>query len=294
MKIIIAGSSGLIGSALSQLLKQAGHQIIKLSRQTGGLEQDQAFWNPEQGILDPALIEDCQAVINLAGETIFGRWTQNKRKRIHDSRIQSTTLLASTIAASATPPKVFINASATAYLGSSSDETLPPQGDGFLAKICQAWELAAEPAAARARCATLRTGVVLSPNGGALKSMLPIFKLGLGGKLGSGDQLMNWIAIDDAVRAIEYILTHESCEGPFNLVSPNPVTNGEFTKTLGKLLNRPTIFPLPAFMARVIFGELADEILLNSAHIKPGKLLNHGYAFQHPQLEEALGSLLKN
>ncbi len=237
------------------------------------------------------------AVVHLAGENISaGRWTDARKARIRDSRVQGTRLLCESLVGLSQPPKVLVCASAVGYYGDRKDEVLTEEstpGAGFLAEVCREWEEAAESAAqASIRVVYLRTGIVLSPSGGALAKMLLPFKLGLGGRIGGGGQYMSWIALNDAIGAIHHAIVTEALRGPANLVAPSPVTNLEFTKTLGRVLSRPTIFPLPGFVARLVLGEMADGLLLASTRAEPARLLGTGYVFRHPELEGALRYLL--
>ncbi len=251
------------------------------------------FWNPAAGELDRAALAECDAVVNLAGESITGRWTAAKKQRIRESRIAATRTIAETLAAVQGRARILVNASAVGYYGSRGDELLDessaPDRDDFLAEVCQAWEAATQPAArGGARVVFARFGVVLSGQGGALKQMLLPFKLGLGGRIGSGHQYMSWIDLDDAAGAVLHCLTTETVRGPVNVVSPQPATNAQYTKTLGRVLGRPTIFPMPAAAARLAFGEMADALLLASQRAEPRRLIASGYAFKYPQLEGSL------
>ncbi|MFQ5915907.1 MAG: TIGR01777 family oxidoreductase, partial [Nitrospinota bacterium] len=237
------------------------------------------------------------AAVHLSGENIGeGRWTAAKKAAIRDSRVKSTRLLAETLARLEQPPRVFVCASAVGYYGDRGEEVLreeSPLGSGFLPDLSLEWESAAEPAVQKGiRVVHLRNGIVLSPKGGALAKMLPPFKLGLGGKLGSGRQYVSWISLDDMVGVIRHALERESLSGPVNAVAPNPVTNAEFTQTLGRVLSRPTVFQVPAFTLRLAFGEMADAALLASARVEPARLLASGYSFRHPELEGALRHIL--
>lgn len=281
MKILLSGSSGLIGSELSEDLKSDGHEIVALPR---------TFEKP----IDFSGVD---AVVHLAGENIAaGRWTADKKQRIKESRIKGTTQLAQQLSLSKNKPSVFICASAIGYYGDRENEILDessPPGTGFLPEVCIEWENATRPAEdAGIRTVRIRTGMVLSSKGGALKKMLPPFKLGGGGIMGNGTQYMSWISLEDEVAIIRYMIDNPHIEGSVNLVSPNPVTNREFTKTLGKVIKRPTIIPMPAFAARLLFGEMADALLLSSTRVFPNKLISSGYEFKHPTLETALRSLL--
>lgn len=294
MNVLISGATGLIGSALVPELEASGHAVTRLSRAPGGA--DTIRWDPAAGTIEGDL-GGTEAVIHLAGESIAqGRWNAEKKRRIIDSRVQGTRLLAESIAALPEPPKVMVSTSAVGYYGDRGDEVLTEEsapGAGFLSEACVKWEAAAEPARrAGIRVVHPRLGVVLSPESGALGTTLPIFKLGAGGKIGSGDQWVSWVAIDDVVGSIVHLLTHEDVEGPVNVGSPNPMTNARYTKVLGKVLGRPTVLPLPAPAARVMLGEVADALLLASQRMEPARLNDTGYAFRYPQLEGALRHLL--
>ncbi len=294
MKIILAGSSGLIGKALTQQLAKSGHSILKLVRKRP-LAADERFWDPALRQLDPQDLEGVDAVINLAGENIAGRWTAARKRAILESRTSSTQLLAKTLAGMSHPPKLLINASAIGYYGDRGDELLTEaasSGTGFLADVCRAWETATEPAErAGLRVIHLRLGIVLSREGGALMKMLMPFKFGLGGVVGSGNQYMSWIALDDLVRLVEFSLQN-SIQGAVNAVSPAPVTNRAFTKALGSALHRPTLMPLPAFAVNLLLGEMGQEMLLNSVRVVPEKLTQAGFKFQYPELLPALEHLV--
>jgi uncharacterized protein len=295
MKVLISGATGLIGSALIPELESGGHQITRLTRSPRS--GNDVGWNPDAGEIDASRLEGHDAVVHLAGESIGeGRWTQEKKRRILQSRTKGTRLLADTIVNLPEPPNVMVSASAVGYYGDRGNELLREEsgpGSDFLAEVCKAWEAAADPAReAGARVVHPRNGVVLSTEGGALARILPIFKLGGGGRIGSGRQWWSWVAIDDVVGAILHALTHDSVEGPVNLGSPNPLTNAGFTRVLGKILNRPTIFPLPASAARLMLGEVADALLLASQRMEPARLKESGYDFRYPELEGALRHLI--
>ena len=296
MKILITGSTGLVGSALIPSLKSSGHQIVRLVR-SKPKDASEVYWNPEQGTINAAELEGLDAVVHLAGENLAaGRWTDEKKKRIRESRVKGTRLLSETLAQLNEKPAVLVSASAVGFYGNRGDEILTEQsasGSDFLAEVCREWELATQAAAqAGIRVVNLRFGVIFSGEGGALKKMLTPFRMGIGGKLGSGHQYMSWIAIDDAVGAIEHALQNDSLRGPVNVVAPQAVTNREFTKTLGRVLSRPTIFPVPAFAARLAFGEMADATLLSSQRVEPERLNEAGYTFKYPTLEAALRHVL--
>jgi uncharacterized protein (TIGR01777 family) len=279
MRILISGSNGLIGSALRPALQADGHEIIAMGRgQTTGME-------------------GAGGVVHLAGENIAeGRWTEPKKTRIRDSRVRGTQALVAALAATAHPPKILVCASAIGCYGDRGDEILTETsvlGGDFLAGVCRDWEGATAPAMERGiRVVNLRFGIVLSRTGGALAKMLPMFRVGLGGRVGSGNQWWSWIAIDDAVAAIRHVISNDSFHGPVNVVSPQPVTNGEFTRVLGHVLGRPTLFPLPAFAARLMLGEMADALLLSSTRVEPRRLLESGFQFRNQKLESALRALL--
>ena len=291
MRVLIAGASGLIGSALIQPLAAEGAEVTRLVRSTP--KPGEIEWHPNQDAMDPTRLEGFDAIINLAGENVAaGRWTEDQKRKIHDSRVNGTHLLSEAIAKLAKPPRVFLCASATGFYGDREDEVLDEHSDsggGFLAGVCREWEKATEPAvAAGVRVVNLRFGVILSREGGMLAKLLTPFKMGMGGKVGSGKQFISWVAIDDATSAIRLALNDETFRGPVNVVSPNPVTNEVFTKTLGHVLSRPTALAMPAFAARLAFGEMADETLLASQYVVPKRLSDAGFEFKYPELEGAL------
>jgi uncharacterized protein len=236
-------------------------------------------------------------VIHLAGESVVGRWTSGKKAKIHDSRVIGTRNLAQSLAQAKDRPRVLMSASAVGYYGDRADELLREEnnsGTGFLAEVCREWEAANQPAAqAGIRAVQIRIGVVLSPSGGALQKMLPPFRMGVGGNIGSGRQWMSWIHVHDLVGAIHHILKNDLLQGPVNMVAPKPVTNAEFTKTLGSVLSRPTVFPVPAFAAKLAFGQMAEEVLLAGQRVEPAKLIASGYPFQYSDLRKALEAVLK-
>lgn len=297
MKILVTGSTGLVGKPLVAALLNAGHTVKRLIRATVLDRQTETRWNPADGTIDPAALEGLDAVVHLAGENIAaGRWNAAKKARIRESRVNGTKLLCQTLASLSTPPATLISASAVGYYGHRRDTVLREDsgpGSGFLPEVCHAWEDATQPAAEKdIRVVLLRTGVVLTPAGGALAQMLTPFKMGLGGRIGSGRQFMSWIALDDLLGIIEFALNEESLAGPVNAVAPNPVTNAEFTKTLGRALKRPTLFPMPALAARLAFGQMADDLLLASARVLPARLTSAGFNFRFPALQPALHHLL--
>ena len=291
MNIAVSGSHGFIGSALVGSFQAAGHRVIPLLRGRSPVEGGIA-WSSEAAYVDTGKLEGIDAVVHLAGEPIPGRWTPKKKARILESRFKGTRLIAEAISHLAKPPKVFVCASAIGYYGDRGDEILreeSPSGGGFLAQVCREWEAATEAAAKKGvRVVNLRIGIVLGAGGGALAQMLPPFRNGVGGRIGSGKQYMSWIALDDLVGIVQHSLNTESLRGPVNAVAPNPVTNAEFTKTLGKVLSRPTIFPLPALVVKLVFGQMGEEALLGSQRVEPGRLQASGYEFRYPDLAGAL------
>lgn len=296
MKILVTGSSGLIGSALSKALAADGHDVVPLPRKR--FSEGAPFWDPENGVIDLAGIADIDAVVHLAGDSIAqGRWNDQKKARILDSRVKGTRLLAEYFAAASRRPQTFVSASAIGVYGDCQDTPVDedsPPGSGFLAEVGKQSEAATAAAAnAGIRVVNARFGIVLSPTGGALEKMLPPFRMGLGGVLGSGKQYLSWVSIQDVTQMLRHVLANEALRGPVNLVSPNPVSNREFTQELGRALHRPTLFAMPAFAARLAFGEMADEALLSSTRVLPKKLMASGYAFVHPELKGALAELLR-
>ena len=294
MRILVSGSNGLLGKALCTSLFQDGQAIVRLLRTRG----EGVFWDPAQGKLDIASLGEIDAVIHLSGDPIAtGRWSVSKKQCIMDSRIDSTRFLSQTLATLPHPPKTFVCASALGFYGDRGVEWIDESsacGTGFLAEVCSAWETATEPArAAGIRVVHARFSMVLTKGGGGLATMLPAFRLGLGGPLGSGEQFVSWITLTDAVRAIRFVLDHPNIEGPVNFCTPNPVTQKTFAKTLGACLHRPAILPTPAFVLRILFGELADALLLASTRAKPTKLLNEGFTFSDPTLQDALQNELE-
>lgn len=295
MKIVISGASGLIGTQLVAKLSSSGHEVVRLVRRSP--KSGEIQWNPKSGILDSAALEGTDAVIHLSGAGIGDkRWTDGYRKEILDSRTATTALLAKTMASLSRKPSVFLSGSAIGIYGARNDEQLTEvstHGTGFLAEVCEQWEAAAKPAVdAGIRTVYLRTGIVLSPKGGALKKLLPLFKLGVGGKFGSGKQWQSWISIDDEIGAIEHLLT-ANVSGAVNLTAPNPVTNAEFTKVLASVLKRPAIVPVPTFAPKIVLGgELADALLFTGQRVIPAALNASGYMFKHTTLESAFRSLL--
>lgn len=298
MKILISGSHGLVGKALGNSLVEDGHEVVRLVRKGHALNQPEVEWHPDQGRIDAQRLEGLDAVFHLAGESIAsGRWTDEKKREIRDSRTKGTTLLSETLAQLSQPPTVFVSASAIGYYGDRGDEELTEQsapGKDFLSSVCVEWEASTRAAAEKGiRTVLARFGIILDPNGGALAKMLTPFRMGIGGRVGDGRQWMSWIALDDVVNALKFLLLDSAVHGPVNIVAPNPVTNAEFTKTLGRVLSRPTFFPVPAFGARLAFGELADALLLSSQKVDPSVLKDRGFAPYWPRLEPALQHLLQ-
>ncbi|MGH2791943.1 MAG: TIGR01777 family oxidoreductase [Actinomycetota bacterium] len=298
MKILISGSSGFIGSALVDRLTSAGHRVIRLVRREVSPGQDAISWEPNRGRIDGAALEGVEGVVHLAGEGIGDhRWTEQHKARVLNSRVAGTHLLAETVAKLDIPPKVMISASGVHYYGDRGDEKLTEDsgpGAGFLAGVVEQWETASEPASiAGIRVVNTRQGVVLSPKGGAFKRQLLPFKLGLGGKLASGEQYFSWITLEDYLSVIQFLLEHEELSGPVNVTSPNPVTNDEFTRALGAALGRPTIWRVPGFALKLMFSaEMAEEMLLMGQRVLPARLLDAGFEFGDPQVEAALRRLV--
>jgi uncharacterized protein (TIGR01777 family) len=294
MRVLVSGASGLVGSALVRSLEAEGNRVTRLVR-SAAAQGDEVGWDPGAGRLDPSAIEGIEAAVHLSGESVAGRWSAAKKERILESRTGSTRLLAETLAGLEQRPSVLVCASAVGYYGDRGDEELTersPAGSGFLADVVRQWEAAAEPArAAGIRVVSLRFGVVLSPDGGALRRMLPPFRLGVGGRIGGGDQYMSWVAIDDVVGAVQHALETEQLSGPVNATAPEPVTNSEFTKTIGRVLGRPTLMRVPGPALRLALGEFSSEVL-NGQRVLPARLMESGYRFRYPQLEGALRNLL--
>lgn len=292
MMVAVSGSSGFIGSALVEQLRAGGHQIKPLVRPQSRGQADGIHWDPVAGTMDAAALRGVEAVIHLAGESVIGQWTPQKKAAIRDSRVQGTRLLAQALARATPPPRVLICASAVGVYGDRGHELLTEQsttGTGFLAEVARAWEDAARAAeSAGTRVVNLRIGMVISRRGGALAKMLTPFRLGLGGVVGRGQQYWSWVALDDVIGAITHAMTESAVQGPVNVVAPHPVTNKEFTRMLGHVLVRPVVVPLPRFAARLLFGEMADELLLASTRVEPARLLATGYRFRFPGLEDAL------
>ena len=291
MKILVAGSSGLIGTALCSRLEREGHEVVRLVRREPA--QGELRWDPEAGELEQEVLEGIDGVVHLGGRSIAtGRWTASVKAQLRQSRVQTTQLLATRLAGLVAPPRVLICASAVGIYGHRRDEELDEEsdtGEGFLAELGRAWEGASALAAeAGIRVIQARLGIVLSRRGGALAKMLLPFRLGMGGKIGNGRQYVSWISLEDAVAALIYAVENDALRGPVNLTAPQPVTNAELTRTLGRVLRRPTLLPLPGFAAKLVLGELAEEGLLASQRVRPTRLLEAGFEFAHPELEGAL------
>lgn len=299
MKILVTGSHGLIGSALVPFLTTGGHSVTRLVRRETARPcgEPTVRWDPILGTIDQQGLEGHDAVVHLAGENISaGRWNERQKKAIRDSRLHGTQMICDALRGLRQPPRVLVCASAIGFYGDRGDEILDeksPPGSGFLVDVCRDWEAITESVRLRGiRVVNLRFGIVLSPAGGALAKMLLPVKLGLGGVIGSGKQYWSWVDIDDVVGAIAHSLNSEHLNGPVNAVSPHPATNRDFTKTLGKVLGRPTVLPMPAFAARLALGQMADDLLLASARVVPRRLEETGYVFRSPDLEPTLRHML--
>ena len=295
MKVAVTGSSGLIGTSLVSFLSKKDIVVSKILRENP--EDDDISWKPEDGDWDSAFTGGVDGIVHLAGENIAsGKWTRKKKEKIRNSRIEGTTRLCEHILKLPTPPSVLVCASAIGYYGNRGVEFLnegSSRGSGFLPDVCLGWEEAAESVSkAGIRVVNVRFGIVLSKDGGALAKMMTPFKIGMGGKIGSGTQYMSWVAMDDVTGAIYHTLITESLKGPVNVTAPNPVTNKEFTNTLGEVLKRPAVVPIPAFAAKLAFGEMANDLLLASTKVAPKRLSDSGYKFQYPELENALKHVL--
>lgn len=296
MKIVVTGASGLIGTALVPYLRKQGHEVARLVR-TRKVAADAIYWDPDNGELNPHDLSGFDTIIHLAGANVAEeRWTEKRKRLILESRVYGLRTLTEAIRGCAEKPTTLISASATGFYGDRGDDFLDEtseSGTGFLAEVCREWEGGLrEVESTGLRTASLRLGIVLSSNGGALGKMLPAFKCGAGGRLGSGKQWMSWISKEDLLRVINHVIVEHSIHGPVNAVAPQPVTNEEFTKTLARVLKRPAVLPVPAFMLRLLFGQMADEALLASARVKPQVVQASGFSFTHERLEHALQSVL--
>lgn len=297
MTILITGATGFIGSELRSYLTGQHRRILRLVRRTP-IAPDEVQWDPTTGTLDPEALEGVESVVHLAGENLAsGRWTSAKKRRIRESRVEGTRLLSQALARLFDPPKVMISVSAVGYYGDRGDELLDERseaGSGFLPELCREWESATEAALMRGiRVVIPRLGMVMSGKGGALSQMLPFFRNGMGGRIGSGAQYISWIALPDLIGVIDHALRSSSLQGPINAVSPHPVTNAEFTEILARILSRRAPFALPAIAARIVFGEMAREALLASARVAPMRTIASGYTFIFPELESALRHALE-
>ena len=297
-RILVSGGSGPIGAALVPTLKASGAHITRLTRANraqAASDEESIPWNPEEP-LAPDTLSGFDAVIHLAGESIVGRWSEDKKKKIRDSRVMGTRNVAQALAQAKDRPTMFICSSAIGYYGDRADELLNEEsapGVGFLPEVCREWEAATRPAAdAGIQTVQIRTGVVLSPKGGALGKMLTPFKMGVGGKIGSGKQWMSWIDVEDMVGAIHHILKSDLLRGPVNMVAPKPVTNEEFTKTLASVLSRPAILPMPSFAVKLLFGEMGETVLLGSQRVESSQLISSGYPFRFRTLRASLENIL--
>ncbi len=296
MRVLLTGSNGLIGRAVLAFLSAGGHNVFCLTRPQSLPQNRMIHWDPVAGTINKGDLEDFDVVVHLAGETIVGRWTAEKKARILDSRVKGTRLLCESLSQLHHRPLVLVAASAVGYYGDRGDKLMTEEstaGSLYLSDVTKTWEEATETARENGiRVVNLRIGFVLSKAGGGLAAMLLPFKMGAGGRVGSGRQYLSWIAIDDVVGAIAHALQTDSLRGPVNAVAPNPVTNREFTKALGSVLGRPTIFPLPVFAARLVMGEMADNLLLASTRVDPVRLRESGYEFRYPELRGALRHVL--
>jgi hypothetical protein len=293
LRVAISGASGMIGSQLAAFLQTGGHRVDPMVRGGSSAKEGEIVWNPKEERVDSRAMEGVDAVVHLAGENIAGgRWTDERKRRVLESRVKGTKTIAEAVARLERKPSVLVVASAVGYYGARGDEILSEEsdpGEGYLTDVCRAWEEAAAPAEdAGIRVVKLRIGIVLSASGGALGKMLLPFKMGVGGVMGSGDQYMSWIALDDVIGLAHFALMNEAVSGPMNATAPNPVTNRTFTKTLGKVLGRPTILPVPSFAIKAMFGEMGDTLLLQGSRVLPKRAEALGFEFAYPELEGAL------
>ena len=292
----MSGATGLIGGALAQRLTRDGHEVVPLVRRTPQPSERAIAWDPARGTIDRTALEGCDAVVHLAGENVFGRWTAAKKRRIRESRVAGTRLVSEAIAGLTRRPRVLLAASAVGYYGDQGAAELTEnssRGTDFLADVARDWEAATAPAGrAGVRVANLRFGVVLDSSGGVLAKMLPAFRLGLGGPIGGGAQFFPWIALEDALGAILYVLATDSLAGPVNITAPHPVTQLEFVQTLGRVLRRPAVLPVPSFALRLAFGREAADMMGSGQRVLPARLLAAGFRFRFGELEPALRQLL--
>lgn len=297
MKTLVSGSHGLVGRALIKSLLNRGDTVSRLVREAPS-GSNEIEWHPNQDQIDVRKLNGFDAVVHLAGESIAsGRWSPEKKTRIRESRIKGTKLLSGALAQASHPPRVFVSASAIGFYGNRGDEVLTEQsaaGNDFLAGVCKEWEQSAEPAAEKGiRLVKARFGIILDKDGGALAKMLPPFRMGIGGRIGDGKQWMSWIGLADVIGALEFVIENQALSGPVNFVAPNPVTNATFTSALGRILGRPTFLPVPAFGARLAFGEMADALLLSSQRVEPKRLNETAYRFRYSNLNDALSEILR-
>jgi uncharacterized protein len=292
-RVAITGATGLIGGALAASLERDGHRVHRITRSATKAGPDDLVWDPTSGSIDAQKLEGVDAVVHLAGEPIgASRWTDETKRRIRASRVQGTDLIARTIAGLETKPTVLVSGSAVGYYGDRGDESLSetsPPGDDFVAEVTRAWEAAAAPAAeAGIRVAYARTGVVMAKEGPLIEKVELPFRLGVGGRVGSGKQYVAWIALEDEVRALRFLLERDDVEGPYNLTAPDPVTNATFTRELGRVLRRPTVLPIPVAAIRLLYGEMGVSLATASQRVHPTRLLEAGFEFVHPELRSAL------
>jgi uncharacterized protein (TIGR01777 family) len=297
MKVLVSGSHGLVGSALIKSLLHRGDIVSRLVREAASGSND-IEWHPNQDKIDAGQVNGYDAVVHLAGESIAsGRWSPEKKTRIRESRVKGTQLLSEALAQASQPPRVFVSASAIGFYGNRGDEVLTEHsaaGNDFLAGVCKEWEQSAEPATEKGiRLVKARFGIILDKDGGALAKMLPPFRMGIGGRIGDGKQWMSWIALADIVGALEFVIENQALSGPVNFVAPNPVTNATFTSALGRILGRPTFLPVPAFGARLAFGEMADALLLSSQRVEPKRLNETAFRFRYSNLNDGLSEILR-
>lgn len=296
MRVLVSGSRGFIGSALAEFLQSQGHQVKRLVRPASARQNSDFIWDPQRSFVDPKAFDGCDAVVHLAAENVAGKWTKEKKRKIRQSRVEGAEVICDAIKQLDKKPAVYVSASGIGFYGDQGDEVIPegrPCGNFFLSYVARDREAVSAPLRQLGmRVVSMRFGMVLG-NGGPLKKMLGPFKLGLGAKFGSGRQYWSWITREDAVRAIVHAIQTQSLNAPINVVSPLPVTNSEFAETLAKVLSKPQFLTLPAGLVRLIFGELADNLLLCSIRAEPKALLDSGFVFSHPQLREALKSILR-
>jgi uncharacterized protein len=294
MKIVVSGSTGLIGSALQRALRD--HEVVPLVRRRVSSGEHALAWDPERGTIDRAGLEGTDAVIHLAGENVFGRWSPAKKQRIYDSRVKGTRLVSDALAGLHRPPAALLAASAIGYYGDRGEEAVTEEsasGEDFLAHVARDWEAATAPATrAGIRVVNMRVAVVLTTTGGALAKMLPAFRLGFGGTVGSGNQYLSWIVLDDIVAAILHLLGNSNLVGPVNMTAPTPVTNRDFAKTLGKVLGRPAVVPVPALALRMVFGTEGAAMVQSGQRVLPARLIASGFRFSFSEVEPALRHLL--